>query len=190
MIDIDNLTDEDIAHLKQHFLENRIIKFRDILQPIEEYFWKFDLNAVTQNYELYMGIPKDWVHDMTMNGYIIELVNENDNGKIVKLITSSDENSADVDDLILFAIDIIHRNNAILAKIREKESELKQMKEKMVEVQLALDREIEILKTVKNGEVPEPEEEEEEIAVEESKPILVSKEETEKFVELITNGKK
>lgn len=188
MIDIDNLSDEDIAELKKHFLEHRIVKFSDILQPIEEYFYKFDLNAVTQNYELYMGIPNDWVHDMILNEYKIELVNEGENGKIIKLITTSDENTANVDELILFAIDIIQRNNAILAKIREKESELKSMKAKMVEVQLALDREIEILKTVKNGELPPQEEEEEEPSQDEK--ILVSKEDADKFVELITNGKK
>lgn len=190
MIDIDNLSDEDIAQLKKHFLECRIVKFRDILQPIEEYFWKFDLNATTENYELYMGIPNDWVHDMILNEYTIELVSEGENGKIVKLITTSNENTADVDELILFAIDVIQRNTAILAKIREKESELKSMKEKMVEVQLALDREIEILKTVKNGELPPDEEEEPSQDDDQNEKIPVSKEDADKFVELITNGKK
>lgn len=190
MIDIEKLSKEDVAQLTKHFLENRIIKFKDILQPIEEYFWKFDFNATTQSYELYLGVPKDWVHDMSLHGYAIELVNENDNGKIIKLLTTSEENVADVDDLILFAIDISQRNTAILAKIREKESELQQMKEKMVEKQLELDREIEILKTVK-GE-PEPIQPEEEVVVAEpvAEKIIISKEDTEKFVELMTNGKK
>lgn len=191
MIEIDKLSGDDIALLTKHFLENRIIKFKDILQPIEEYFWKFDFNAETQSYELYMGVPKDWVHDMSLNEYVINLVNENENGKIIKLITSSEENAADLDELILFAIDITQRNNAILAKIREKENELKSMKDKMVEIQMALDREIEILKTVKGNAPPEDDAnvDEEEETKEEDKLVL-SKEETDKFVELITNGKK
>jgi len=43
MIEIETLSEEDIDQLKKYFLENRIIKLKDILQPIEEYFWKFDL---------------------------------------------------------------------------------------------------------------------------------------------------
>lgn len=149
MIDPSKLDKEDIKVLTQYFLENSIIKFKDILSPIEEYFWKLDLNAETQSFELFLGIPKDWLYDMTMGSYIIKLVNENDNGKIIKLVNSSEEFAADFDELLLFAMDIIQRNNAILAKIREKEYELKSMKEKMVEIQMALDKEIEILKTIK-----------------------------------------
>jgi hypothetical protein len=188
MIDIANLSEEDIALLKKHFLENRVIQFKDILQPIEEFFWKFDLNSETQSYELYMGVPKDWIHDMILNGYKIELVNETDNGKIIKLLIDSTEYVADVDELILFAIDIIQRNNAILAKIREKEKELKLMKEKMIEVQLALDKEIENLKTINVNDPPAVEESEDEITEEEKIPV--SKEDAEKFIELVSNGKK
>jgi hypothetical protein len=184
MIDLKKLSEEDVLQLTSYFLENRIIKFRDILQPIEEYFWKFDFNAITQSYELYLGVPKDWVHDMSLSGYTISLVNENDNGKIIKLHSISEENIADLDELILFAIDITQRNTAILAKIREKESELQQMKKMMVDKQLELDREIEILKTVKVELVVEP------IVEPIVEKTIVSKEDTEKFVELITNGKK
>lgn len=195
MINIDKLSKEDIELLKKHFLENRIIKLKDILQPIEEYFWKFDLNATTQSYELYLGIPKDWLHDMTFPGYKMELVNESENGKIVKFVIESDDYMADLDDLILYAIDVMERNMAILSKIREKEIELQIMKDKMVEVQMELDREIEILKTIKNGEIHTTEESGDDDTVEEptsdikEKPVL-SKEEADKFVELITNGKK
>lgn len=194
MINIDKLSKEDIELLRKHFLENRIIKLNDILQPIEEYFWKFDLNANTQSYELYLGIPKDWLHDMTFPGYKMELVNETENGKIVKFMIESDDYMADLDDLILYAIDVMERNTAILSKIKEKEVELQIMKDRMVEVQMELDREIEILKTIKNGEIPATEEDEDEIVEEPTsdiieKPVL-SKEEADKFVELITNGKK
>lgn len=194
MINIDKLSKEDIELLRKHFLENRIIKLKDILQPIEEYFWKFDLNANTQSYELYLGIPKDWLHDMTFPGYKMELVNETENGKIVKFMIESDDYMADLDDLILYAIDVMERNTAILSKIKEKEVELQIMKDRMVEVQMELDREIEILKTIKNGEIPATEEDEDEIVEEPTsdiieKPVL-SKEEADKFVELITNGKK
>lgn len=144
--------------LKLHFLENRIIQIKDILKPIDEYFWKFDFNAETQTYELFLGVPKDWLHDMKMENYKIDLVNENENGKIVKIVLSSEEHVGDLDEMVLFAIDIIQRNNAILAKIREKESELQIMKDKMVEVQMALDREIEKLKEIKSGNEPEVEE--------------------------------
>lgn len=188
MIEIAALSEEDIDQLKKYFLENKIIKLKDIIQPIEEYFWKFDFNSEKQSYELYLGVPNDWVHDMTIEGYGIELFKESENGKIIKLISTDDDVSADLDDLVLFAIDISQRNSAILAKIREKETELKLMKDRMVEKQMELDREIEILKTIKNGEPQEVSKEEDTSEISEEQPP-VSKEETDKFVELITNGK-
>jgi len=185
MIEIENLSEEEITQLKKYFLENRIIKLKDILQPIEEYFWKFDFNSEKQSYELYLGVPNDWVHDMSMDGYSIELFKESETGKIIKLISTDEEVSADLDDLVLFAIDISQRNSAILAKIREKETELKLMKDRMVEKQMELDHEIEILKTIKKVDTQEIVKEDEKI---EDKPP-VSKEDADKFVELITNGK-
>lgn len=161
MIDIGNLSPEEMEMLKKYFLEKRIIQIKDILKPIEEFFWKFDFNGESQAYELYLGVPKDWLHDMTMSGYKIELVSESEGGKIIKLLTTSDENTGDLDEMVLFAVDIIQRNNAILAKIKEKEHELQVMKDRMVEIQMGLDREIEILKKIKNGEPPEAEVEEE-----------------------------
>jgi hypothetical protein len=157
-MDVNELTNEDIALLKRYFIESKLIKFSDLLAPIDEFFFKLDLNNETQNFELYMGVPKDWVHDMTMDNYKIELVTESDGGKIIKLVIDSDEYSAQLDDLVAFAIDITQRNNAILAKIREKESELAKMKALMVEKQLELSSEIEKLKKININEEPEDEE--------------------------------
>jgi hypothetical protein len=207
MIDIKDLSEEEIESLKKQFLEKRIIQTKDILKPIEEYFWKFDFNADTQAYELYLGVPKDWLHDMTMDGYAIQLFNESDNGKIIKLGTTSDDHIGDIDELILFAIDIIDRNHAILSKIREKENELKKMKEKMVEIQMGLDREIEKLKKIQTGDESDEEETEEDspeekpneepttVTVEVNEgavykpPVTMSQEEADKFVQLVKNGK-
>ena len=211
MIDIENLSEEDLQQLKRHFIEKRIIQVKDILKPIEEFFWKFDFNAESKAYELYLGVPKDWLHDMTMYGYKIDLFNESENGKIIKLVTTSDDYIGDLDEMILFAVDIIQRNHAILSKIKEKESELQIMKEKMVEIQMGLDREIEKLKKIKNGEEPENEtdediEEETVVVVEKpaepevtygepagsvyKAPINMTQDEADKFVELVRNGKK
>ncbi len=220
MVNIEDLSEEEVEQLKVHFISKRIIQVKDILKPIDEYFWKFDFNPDTQAYELYLGVPKDWLHDMTMDGYTIQLFSENDNGKIIKLGTTSDDHIGDLDEMILFAIDIIQRNRAILSKIKEKEGELQQMKEKMVEIQMGLDREIEKLKKIKNGEEPDPEEEEtddessiaeepiqkseepvkkmveELVAIAEpaastyKPPMNMSQEEADKFVELVRNGKK
>jgi hypothetical protein len=157
-MDVNELTNEDIALLKRYFIESKLIKFSDLLAPIDEFFFKLDLNNETQNFELYMGVPKDWVHDMIMDNYKIELVTESDGGKIIKLVIDSDEYSAQLDDLVAFAIDITQRNNAILAKIREKESELAKMKALMIEKQLELSSEIEKLKKINTNEESEEEE--------------------------------
>jgi len=150
MIDTSKFSQEDIGQLTKYFLENRIIKFKDILSPIEQYFWKLDLNVETQSYELYLGVPKDWAHDMTMNTYGCVLVSENGNGKVIKLVNNSEEFAADFDELLLFAIDIIERNNAIQVKIKEKEKELQEMRDRMVQIQMSLSKEIENLKTIKH----------------------------------------
>lgn len=150
MIDTSNLSKEDISQLTKYFLENRIIKFKDILSPIEQYFWKLDLNVETQSYELFLGVPKDWAHDMTMNTYGCVLVSENSTGKVIKLVNNSEEFAADFDELLLFAIDIIERNNTIQIKIKEKEKELQEMRDRMVQIQMSLSKEIENLKTIKH----------------------------------------
>lgn len=159
MMDVNELTNEDIALLKRYFIESKLIKFSDLLAPIEEFFFKIDLNNETQNFELYMGVPKDWLHDMTMDNYKCELVAETDGGKIIKLLIDSDEYSAQLDDLVSFAVDITQRNNAILAKIREKENELAKMKALMVEKQLELSSEIEKLKKININDDTEEEDE-------------------------------
>lgn len=157
-LELDKLTDDEIILLKEYFIKSKLIKMSDIIAPIEQYFFKLDLNNETQSFELYMGVPKDWLHDMTMGDYKIELVAESDDGKIIKLILDSEDSVAEFDELVSFATDIIDRNTAILAKIREKESELTKMKELMIQKQIELSQEIENMKKI----IKEGEEEEEE----------------------------
>lgn len=162
-LELDKLTDDEIILLKEYFIKSKLIKMSDIIAPIEQYFFKLDLNNDTQSFELYMGVPKDWLHDMTMGDYKIELVAESEGGKIIKLVLDSEESVAEFDELIGFATDIIDRNTAILAKIREKESELAKMKEQMIQKQLELSQEIENMKKI----IKEGEEEEEDDGVSE-----------------------
>ncbi len=167
MIDISQLSIEELVLVKDHLLENKILTIGDFIAPIEEYFYKLDLNPETQSYELYMGVPNDWLHDMIMDSYEIALISESETGKLVKLFINDENKVATIDDLVDFAVMIVTRNNEILSKIREKEKELLEMKNKMIEKQIELTVEIENLKKVKAKEKEEEEETKEEEVVKE-----------------------
>ncbi len=177
MIDVSQLTIEDMILIKDHLLENKILTIGDFIAPIEEYFYKLDLNPETQSYELYMGVPNDWLHDMVMNLYEIELISESETGKLIKLFLNSEDKIATIDDLIDFSVLIVTRNNEILSKIREKERELLEMKDKMIQKQMELSVEIENLKNVKAKEKDTKETTEsstEEVAIETKTEVVVN----------------
>jgi hypothetical protein len=95
-----------------------------ILAPITGYLVVISRNTLKGWYELEVGIPKNWVFNEN-NEIGIEVLDEDDNGKLIKIFPKNQ--SVVIDDLILFVEVVINTNK----KIAEKEEEFKKQMEEM-----------------------------------------------------------
>jgi hypothetical protein len=98
------------------------MKFRELFQDVEDWFWKLEFNPESLSYELYLGIPNDWVYS-EKNGLIdIELIHQLEENSIVKVSSKDDDVSID---------DIIDTAKALISKNQELEKRKQQHKEEM-----------------------------------------------------------
>jgi hypothetical protein len=87
------------------------MKFRELFQDVEDWFWKLEFNPESLSYELYMGIPNDWVYS-EKNGLItIELIHQLEENSIVKV--SSNDYEVSIDDIIDTAKALISKNQEL-----------------------------------------------------------------------------
>jgi hypothetical protein len=61
------------------------MKFRELFQDIEDWFWKLEFNPETMGYELYLGIPNDWVYSENDEDIKIELIHQLEENSIIKI---------------------------------------------------------------------------------------------------------
>jgi uncharacterized protein with von Willebrand factor type A (vWA) domain len=96
-----------------------------ILEPITGYLVKITRNAVAGWYEMEVGIPNTWVFNEN-NEIGVEVVNETDMGKLLKIFPKS--NGVGIDDLVLYVIVVINTNKKIAEKEEEFKRQLQEMK--------------------------------------------------------------
>ena len=95
-----------------------------ILEPITGYLKSIDRNPMEGWYEMTVAIPKNWAFNEN-NEIAVEVVSENEVGKLLKIIPK--KQSVVIDDLVLYVIIVIDTNK----KIAEKEVEFKEQLEEM-----------------------------------------------------------
>jgi hypothetical protein len=101
-----------------------------ILEPITGYLLSITRNTLKGWYEMEIGIPKGWV--FTDNDEIIcEVLNENENGKLIKIAPNND--SVSIDDLVDFVIIILDTNEKIAQKEKQFTDKMMEMRDRLEE---------------------------------------------------------
>lgn len=107
------------------------MKFKDLFQDVEEWFWKLEYNPELNSYELYLGIPTDWVFSEKSEGVTIELIHELEQNSIIK-ISYTDEDLT-VDDVIDTAKQLISKNRELEKRKESHRIEMENLKNILIE---------------------------------------------------------
>lgn len=107
------------------------MKFRDLFGEVEDWFWKLEFNPETGLYELYLGIPNDWVYS-EKNGLIdIGLIHKLEGNSIVKI--SSEDESITIDDILETAILLTSKNQELERRKQAHKEEMERLRDVLVE---------------------------------------------------------
>lgn len=98
------------------------MKFRDLFEGVEDWFWKLEFNPTTELYEMYLGIPNDWVYSEKNESINIDLIHQLPENSIVK-ISSTDENTT-IDDILDSAKQLITKNQELERRKQEHKEEM------------------------------------------------------------------
>jgi vacuolar-type H+-ATPase subunit I/STV1 len=122
------------------------MKFRELFQDVEDWFWKLEFNPESLSYELYMGIPNDWVYS-EKNGLItIELIHQLEENSIVKV--SSNDYEVSIDDIIDTAKALISKNQELEKRKQQHKEEMENLAKILVEKEKSF---LEYVDTVKEN---------------------------------------
>lgn len=168
------------------------MKFSDIFGDVEEWFWKLEFNPETGLYELYMGVPNDWMYSGNGKDISIDLHHEMKENSIIKITTLDD--SLTIDDIIETAKLLVSKNKELERKKEEHRLEMEKLKEMMINKEKNFLNYIDTVKDTKGDGILESEEEEkaetinEEIVVEAEQPIEEENEVVSNFMKDIQNS--
>ncbi len=107
------------------------MKFKELFEDIEDWFWKLEFNPETSSYELYLGIPNDWVYGQKGEGIEIQLIHQLDDNSIIKITSINEE--LGVDDIIETAKTLILKNKELEKRKEEHRLEMQRLAELLVE---------------------------------------------------------
>jgi hypothetical protein len=107
------------------------MKFRDLFEGVEDWFWKLEYNPETGLYEMYLGIPNDWVYSEKNESITIELIHKLPDNSIVK-ISSVDENVT-IDDILDCAKQLITKNQELERRKQEHKEEMEKIRDMLIE---------------------------------------------------------
>lgn len=109
------------------------MKFKELFQDVEDWFWKLEFNPETSSYELYLGIPNDWVFS-EKNGLIkIELLHELEDNSIIKIYAEDVESDVSIDDIIDISKLLISKNQELEKRKESHRSEMENLKLQLIE---------------------------------------------------------
>lgn len=108
------------------------MKFKDLFQDVEEWFWKLEFNPELNVYELYLGIPNDWVFAKKNEGVTIELIHELEENSIIKISYANDEELS-IDDVIDCSKLLVLKNKELEKRKEEHRIEMENLKNLLIE---------------------------------------------------------
>ncbi len=115
----------------------------ELLNPISGYLLSITRDTVNGWYILEIGVPAKWIYKE--NEYIgCEIIDENDDGKLVKIYPKIDK--IVLDDLINFVTIIIGTNNRIAEKEAEFQEKMEQIKKELEKDATKFYEELDMLK--------------------------------------------
>ena len=132
------------------------MKFKDLFEDVEEWFWKLELNPETGMYELYLGVPNDWMYSGNGKDVSIDLFLEMSENSIIKI--SSLDDSLTIDDIIDTAKLLVSKNKALEKKKEEHRLEMERLKDILIEKEKNFLNYIDTVKDTKGDGILEPEE--------------------------------
>lgn len=135
------------------------MKFSDIFGDVEEWFWKLEFNPETNSYELYMGVPNDWMYSGNGKDISIDLYHEMKENSIIK-ITALDD-SLTIDDIIETAKLLVSKNIELERKKEQHREEMEKLKDMMINKEKNFLDYIDTVKDTKGDGITEEEEVEE-----------------------------
>lgn len=133
------------------------MKFSDLFEEVEDWFWKLEFNPETGIYELYLGIPNDWIYSGNGKDISIDLIHQMDSNSIIKISGLSDE--VTVDDIILTAKLLVGKNKELEKKKEEHRLEMERLKDMLIEKEKNFLTYIDTVKDTKGTGIAEEEEE-------------------------------
>lgn len=135
------------------------MKFIDLFGDVEEWFWKLEFNAETDSYELYLGVPNDWMYSGNGKDISIDLYHEMKENSIIKI--SALDDTLTIDDIIDTAKLLVSKNKELERKKELHRLEMENLKDMMINKEKSFLDYIDTVKDTKGDGIVEPEEEEE-----------------------------
>jgi hypothetical protein len=133
------------------------MKFSDLFEDVEEWFWKLETNPETGLYELYLGVPNDWMYSGNGKDVSIDLFLEMSESSIIKI--SSIDDSLTIDDIIDTAKLLVSKNKELEKKKEEHRLEMERLKDMLIEKEKNFLNYIDTVKDTKGDGILKEEEE-------------------------------
>lgn len=132
------------------------MKFKDLFEDVEEWFWKLESNPETGFYELYLGVPNDWMYSGNGKDISIDLFLEMSENSIIKI--SALDDSLTIDDIINTAKLLVSKNKELEKKKEEHRQEMERLKDMLIEKEKNFLNYIDTVKDTKGDGIVEEEE--------------------------------
>lgn len=129
------------------------MKFSELFEEVEDWFWKLEFNPDTSMYELYIGIPNYWVYSDTESDIKIELSIKMEENSIVRIYSANEEIT--IDDIIDVAKQLVSKNKELEQRKQQHREEMENLKNQLIEKEKNFLEYIDTVKEVKVSNKPE-----------------------------------
>jgi len=103
------------------------MKFSDLFEGVEDWFWKLEYVPAEDYFELYLGIPNDWVYGDGNEIVVIETLHKLEENSIIKITGQS------VDDVITMAKQLVIKNKELETRKEAHREEMERLKNVLIE---------------------------------------------------------
>lgn len=127
------------------------MKFSELFEDVEDWFWKLEFNADSSMYELFLGIPNYWVYSDTESDIKIEMVIKMEENSIVRIYSTNEEIT--IDDILNVAKQLVNKNKELEQRKEQHREEMENLKNILIEKEKNF---LEYIDTVKEVKVSKP----------------------------------
>jgi len=117
------------------------MKFRELLEGVEDWFWKLEYVPAEEYFELYLGIPNDWVYGDGNEIVVIETLHKMEENSIIKITAQ------DIDDVLNMAKLLVAKNKELETRKEAHREEMERLKNVLIEKEMKF---LEYMDTVKD----------------------------------------